>query len=103
MAVRIPVDSLRIDSWMPRWYVSFPMKSASIQDLQDRTEEVLSWVAGGESVQIHRENLPLAVLQPATQSGPTRADFAKRLQQRCGDTVLALSWADLLSEDRGRD
>jgi antitoxin (DNA-binding transcriptional repressor) of toxin-antitoxin stability system len=79
------------------------MKTASIQELHERTEEVLGWVAAGESVQILRDKRALAVLQPAHAEAGTVPDYEARMKRIFGDRVLDVSWADLISESRGRD
>ena len=78
------------------------MKTTTIRELRHATTTVLSWVAGGESVEVRRRNAPVAMLVPPTRrTRVVRPDFAARLRAIYGDRVLATTGSDLIAESRG--
>ena len=78
------------------------MKSASIRELKHNTTAVLSWVAGGESVEVRRRAKPVAILSPAKRRARVaRPDFGARLRTIYGAQVLPSTATDLISEARG--
>jgi len=78
------------------------MKTTTIRELKHATTTVLSWVAGGESVEVRRRNEPVAMLVPPTRrTRVVRPDFAARLRAIYGDQVLARTGTDLIAESRG--
>ena len=78
------------------------MKTATIRELKHHTSTVLSWVAGGESVEVRRRDEPVAVLSPRKRKGRiARPDFAARLRQIYGDRELPTTGTELVTESRG--
>jgi antitoxin (DNA-binding transcriptional repressor) of toxin-antitoxin stability system len=78
------------------------MRSTTIRELRHDTITVLSWVAGGESVEVLRRNVPVALLSPPKRpSQVVRPDFAARLRSIYGSKRLATAGSDLVSESRG--
>lgn len=78
------------------------VKKTSIRELKHDTSRVLSWVAGGETVEVFRRNVPVAVLSPpGLPADVTRPDFAARLREIYGDKVLPTTGTDLVSGSRG--
>lgn len=78
------------------------MKTTTIRELKHDTTTVLSWVARGESVEVLRRNIPVALLSPLKRASQVkRPDFAARLKTIYGTKVLATTGSDLVSESRG--
>ncbi len=78
------------------------MKTASIRELKHDTTSVLAMVANGESVEVRRRNVPVAVISPVKTKGKAvRRNFRGRLRAIYGDTILTVTGTDLISEDRG--
>ena len=78
------------------------MKTTSIRELRHDTTTVLGWVADGESVQVQRRGVPVAVLSPqARKQRIVRPDFLARIRTAYGEKVLATTATDLVSESRG--
>jgi len=78
------------------------MKTTTIRELKHATTTVLSWVDGGESVEVRRRNEPVAMLLPPTRrTRVVRPDFVARLRAIYGDRVLATTGTDLIAESRG--
>lgn len=78
------------------------MKVTTIRELKHDTTTVLSWVAGGESVEVRRRGEPVAVLSPAKRRARVvRPDFAARLKAIYGTTKMPTTGTALVSEARG--
>ncbi|MGH7946477.1 MAG: type II toxin-antitoxin system Phd/YefM family antitoxin [Opitutaceae bacterium] len=78
------------------------MKTTTIRELKHDTTTVLSWVAGGETVELQRRGEPVALLSPPRRKAQVaRPDFAARLQAIYGRQMLATSGTDLVSAARG--
>ena len=78
------------------------MKTTTIRELRHDTTTVLSWVAGGESVEVRRRGVPVAVLSPRKRKARVaRPDFLARLRAIYGDQVLSTTATELISESRG--
>ena len=78
------------------------MKTTSIRELKHDTTTVLAWVAEGESVEVRRRGVPVAVLTPRKRGARiARPDFAARLRAIYGDTVLPTTATDVVAEARG--
>lgn len=78
------------------------MKTTTIRELKHATTTVLSWVAGGESVEVRRRDEPVAMLvPPARRTRVARPDFAARLREIYGDHALDTTGTDLIAESRG--
>jgi antitoxin (DNA-binding transcriptional repressor) of toxin-antitoxin stability system len=78
------------------------MKTTTIRELKHDTTTVLSWVAAGESVEVLRRNVPVALLSPPRRTPRVvRPDFVARLKAIYGTRVLDTSGSDLVSESRG--
>jgi len=79
-----------------------PVKTTTIRELKHDTTTVLSWVAGGESVEVLRRNVPVALLSPPRQASKIkRPDFAARLKRIYGSRVLPTTGSELVSKARG--
>jgi antitoxin (DNA-binding transcriptional repressor) of toxin-antitoxin stability system len=78
------------------------MKTTTIRELKHATSTVLGWVEGGESVEVRRHNVPVAVLTPTTKRARVvRPDFAARLRAIYGKRMLSTTGTDLIDESRG--
>jgi antitoxin (DNA-binding transcriptional repressor) of toxin-antitoxin stability system len=78
------------------------MKTTTIRELKHDTTTVLRWVAAGESVEVRRHNVPVAILSPpAKRKQIARPDFAARLRAIYGKRVLSTTATDLIDESRG--
>lgn len=78
------------------------MKTTSIRELKHDTTAVMAIVANGESVEIRRRNVPVAVISPIPAKSPAkRPNFRGRLKAIYGDTLLSVTGTDLVSEHRG--
>ena len=78
------------------------MKITTIRELKHDTTTVLSWVAGGETVEVRRRNEPVALLSPPHRRSPVRRpDFAARMRTIYGRKVLGTTGTDLVADSRG--
>jgi antitoxin (DNA-binding transcriptional repressor) of toxin-antitoxin stability system len=78
------------------------VKTTSIRELKHDTTTVLSWVAGGESVEVRRRGEPVAILSPgARKTRVARPDFAARLRAIYGSRALATTGSELVAASRG--
>lgn len=78
------------------------MKTTTISELKHNTAMVLSWVAGGESVEVRRRNERVAILAPPGRKRRiARPDFEARLRLIYGSEVLATTATELLAESLG--
>lgn len=78
------------------------MRTTTIRELRHSTTTVLGWVAEGESVEVQRRGVPVAVLSPKEHHRRiVMPDFLARIQAAYGDTLLATTATDLISESRG--
>lgn len=78
------------------------MKTTTIRELRHETTTVLSWVESGESVEVRRRGVPVAVLSPRKRKARVaRPDFQARLRAIYGDTILPTTATDLVAESRG--
>ncbi len=78
------------------------MKTTTIRELRHDTTTVLGWVADGESVEVQRRGVPVAVLSPqGRKQRIVKPDFLARIRAAYGDQVLATTATDLVSESRG--
>jgi len=78
------------------------MRTTTIRELKHRMSAVLSWVADGETVEVRRRNVPVAILSPKKHKGRiARPDFAARIKAVYGDKVLPTTGTDVVSESRG--
>ena len=79
------------------------MRTTTIRELKHDTTTVLSWVAGGESVEVRRRAQPVAILSPPKRMARVvRPDFAARLRTIYGARILSSTGTDLVSEARGK-
>lgn len=78
------------------------MKTTSIRELKHQTSTVLSWVDGGETVEVRRRGMPVAVLSPPSRRRRVRRpDFLARIQAAYGEKMLPVTATDLVSDARG--
>jgi antitoxin (DNA-binding transcriptional repressor) of toxin-antitoxin stability system len=78
------------------------MKTTTIRELRHDTTTVLGWLAAGESVEVQRRGVPVAVLSRHNRKQRiARPDFMARIRAAYGDTALATTATDLVSESRG--
>jgi antitoxin (DNA-binding transcriptional repressor) of toxin-antitoxin stability system len=78
------------------------MRATTIRALRHDTTTLLSWVAGGESIEVRRRGVPVAVLTPCKRKARVaRPDFLARIRATYGNKVLATTATDLISESRG--
>lgn len=78
------------------------MKTTTIRELRHDTTTVLGWVADGESVEVQRRGVPVAVLSPqGRKQHVVKPDFLARIRAAYGEKVLSTTATDLVSESRG--
>jgi antitoxin (DNA-binding transcriptional repressor) of toxin-antitoxin stability system len=78
------------------------VKTTTIGELKKNTATVLAWVAAGESVEVLRRGVPVALLSPPTRTTRVqRPDFMARLKKIYGTRMLDTTGTDLVSEARG--
>jgi len=78
------------------------MRITTIRELKHDTTTVLSWVAGGETVEVRRRNQPVALLSPPRRRASVRRpNFAARLKAIYGRKTLATTGTELISTSRG--
>jgi antitoxin (DNA-binding transcriptional repressor) of toxin-antitoxin stability system len=75
------------------------MKTASIRDLRERTEEVLSWVAEGQIVRVEDHGRAIATLEPPA-SADLVGEIENRLRLRDRPEDTSFSWANEIARDR---
>jgi antitoxin (DNA-binding transcriptional repressor) of toxin-antitoxin stability system len=81
----------------------YHMRKASIRDLRYGFKKIERLLRQGEEVQITKRRHVIARLIPeGPPSSPELPDFRARVRAIYGDEVLAVSGADLVSEDRKR-
>jgi antitoxin (DNA-binding transcriptional repressor) of toxin-antitoxin stability system len=81
----------------------YHMTKASVRDLRYGFKKIERLLRQGEEIQITKRRRVIARLVPeTTQSSPKLPDFRARVRAIYGDKVLAVSGADLVSEDRSR-
>lgn len=81
----------------------YHMIKASVRDLRYGFKKIERLLRQGEEIQITKRRRVIARLVPeTTQSSPELPDFRARVRAIYGDKVLAVSGADLVSEDRIR-
>jgi antitoxin (DNA-binding transcriptional repressor) of toxin-antitoxin stability system len=81
----------------------YHMRKASVRDLRYAFKKIERLLRQGEEVQITKRRHVIARLIPEnTQSTPELPDFRARVRAIYGDKGLAVSGADLVSEDRNR-
>jgi antitoxin (DNA-binding transcriptional repressor) of toxin-antitoxin stability system len=81
----------------------YHMRKASVRDLRYAFKKVERLLHQGEEVQITKRRRVIARLVP--ESAPLAVetpDFLGRLRSIYGDKMLAVSGAELVSEDRNR-
>ena len=63
------------------------MKTITLDELQEGSEWISTWIENGETVQIMKEGSPIAMLEPVVKAVPTATkpvkmpDFAARLKR----------------------
>ncbi|MFI5110430.1 MAG: type II toxin-antitoxin system Phd/YefM family antitoxin [Terriglobales bacterium] len=75
------------------------MKKASVRDLRYDFAKVERALRAGEEIQITKRRRVIARLVPE-RAKPNLPDFAGRLRAIFGDTKLAITGAELISEER---
>ena len=86
---------------MCHYHVS-QMRITTIRELKHDTTTVLSWVIGGETVEVRRRNRPVALLSPPRRpSSIRRPDFGARLKAIYGRKTLVTTGTELISISRG--
>lgn len=79
----------------------FHMTKASLRDLRYGFKNIERLLRQGEEIQITKRRRAIARLVPETnQPSLELPDFRARVRAIYGDKVLAVSGADLVSEDR---
>ena len=79
----------------------YHMKRASVRDLRYDFPKVEKMLAEGESIEITKRNQVIGTLRPATKEVEI-PDFLGRMKKIYGNKVLKTSWADFLTERKGR-
>ena len=75
------------------------MKKASVRDLRYGFAKVERALRAGQEIQITKRRRVIARLVPE-RARPNLPDFAGRLRAIFGDTKLAVTGAELISEER---
>lgn len=79
------------------------MKKASVRDLRYAFKKIERLLHQGEEIQITKRQRVIARLVPESAEPAAKIpDFLGRLRAIYGDRVLAVSGAELVSEDRSR-
>lgn len=79
------------------------MKTASVRDLRYDFKKLSRLLQQGEEVQITSRRRVIARLVPETEAPSAELpDFLARMKANFGDQILAVSAADITSEDRNR-
>jgi antitoxin (DNA-binding transcriptional repressor) of toxin-antitoxin stability system len=78
------------------------MRTTTIRELKHATSTVLSWVAEGETVEVRRRRVPVAMLTPLKRRASiARPDFAARLRAVYGSVELPTTATELVAGARG--
>jgi antitoxin (DNA-binding transcriptional repressor) of toxin-antitoxin stability system len=78
------------------------VRITTIRELKHDTTTVLSWVAGGETVEVRRRNEPVALLSPPGRRATVkRPDFRARLTAIYGKKTLPTTGTELITDSRG--
>jgi antitoxin (DNA-binding transcriptional repressor) of toxin-antitoxin stability system len=78
------------------------MRITTIRELKHDTGTVLSWVAGGETVEVRRYDQPVAILSPPQRrSVIRRPDFTARMKMIYGKKTLGTTATGLITAARG--
>lgn len=78
------------------------MKTTTIRELRHDTSTVLSWVSGGETVEVRRRGKPVAVLSSCRRERRVvRPDYVGRLKAIYGDGILPTTGTDIVGDSRG--
>lgn len=82
----------------------YHMRKASVRDLRYAFKKIERLLHQGEEIQITKRRRVIARLVPESEqvAAAEVPDFMGRLRAIYGDKLLAVSGADLLSEDRRR-
>jgi|BogFormECP04_OM1_1039644.scaffolds.fasta_scaffold44278_1 antitoxin (DNA-binding transcriptional repressor) of toxin-antitoxin stability system len=81
----------------------YHMRKASVRDLRYAFKQIERLLHQGEEIQITKRRRVIARLVPeSAESAAEVPDFLERLRSIYGDKVLAVSGAELVSEDRSR-
>ncbi len=81
----------------------YHMKTASVRDLRYDFKKIEQLLRRGEEIQITKRRRVIARLVPENEQSQAKLpDFRARLRAIYGDKVLAVSGADLVSQDRDR-
>jgi antitoxin (DNA-binding transcriptional repressor) of toxin-antitoxin stability system len=81
----------------------YHMKNASVRDLRYAFKKIERLLQQGEEIQITKRRRVIARLVPeSAQSAAEVPDFVGRLRTIYGDKVLAVTGAELVSQDRSR-
>ena len=81
----------------------YHMTKASLRDLRYEFKKIERLLRQGEEIQITKRRRVIARLVPEnTRPLAELPDFQARMRAIYGDKVLAVSGADLISEDRNR-
>ena len=81
----------------------YHMRKASVRDLRYAFKKIERLLHQGEEIQITKRRRVIARLVPESeQSAAETPDFLGRLRTIYGDKLLAVSGAELVSEDRDR-
>src|SRR5580692_281042 len=81
----------------------YPMRKASVHDLRYGFRKIERLLYQGEEIQITKRGHVIARLVPESEQPAAEVpDFRGRLRATYGDKVLAVSGAEVVSEDRNR-
>jgi antitoxin (DNA-binding transcriptional repressor) of toxin-antitoxin stability system len=81
----------------------YHMTKASVRDLRYDFKQIERLLLRGEEIQITKRRRVIARLVPENVKTPRELpDFMARVRKIYGDKMLAVSGADLISEDRNR-
>jgi antitoxin (DNA-binding transcriptional repressor) of toxin-antitoxin stability system len=81
----------------------YPMRKASVHDLRYDFRKIERLLHQGEEIQITKRRRVIARLVPESEQPAAEVpDFLGRLRATYGDKVLAVSGAEVVSEDRNR-
>jgi antitoxin (DNA-binding transcriptional repressor) of toxin-antitoxin stability system len=82
----------------------YHMTIVSVRDLRYAFKKIERLLRQGEEIQITKRRRVIARLVPeTTETRKELPDFLSRLRTIYGEKTLAVTGADLISSDRGRD
>lgn len=77
------------------------MKTATVQQVPQRWNEILGWIAAGEEVEVTQQEKVGARVVPATQPVVAQPDFLARAKAIWGEQPTGKPLSEVVAEARG--